>query len=350
MNAAEAADSVVRTGSTVEKVPLLRVEDLAVEFRVGGRWIRVVEDVQLTIDHGQTVGLVGESGSGKTVTSLAIMGLIGDANARIPHGSVRLNGRELVGLPERELRKVRGSEIGMIFQEPRRSLNPAFNVGHQIAEVLTRHRGLSRRAAWDRAVELLDTVGIPTPERRARNYPHEFSGGMCQRVMLAIALACEPKLLIADEPTTALDVTVQAQMLRLMSDLQENLQLSILFITHDLGVVAEMCDVVGVMYAGQLVEVSPLYSLFEAPQHPYTEGLLASIPQAHKRTERLRSIPGMVPSPLDFPTGCRFHPRCSYCETDRCTSSVPDLVKAPDGRLTRCVRFDELDLRGIASD
>ncbi|TQM11333.1 ABC transporter ATP-binding protein [Pseudonocardia kunmingensis] len=325
---------------------VLRVEDLSVEFRTEHGWVRVVDRVQLAIARGQTVGLVGESGSGKTVTSLAVMGLLPRDDSRIPQGSIRLAGRELVGLSERELSEVRGPDVAMIFQEPRRSLDPAFSVGDQVAEVFRRHRGLARRPALAEAARMLDMVGISDAKRRVADYPHQFSGGMCQRVMLAMALACEPKLLIADEPTTALDVTVQAEMLRLMNELQAELDVSILFITHDLAVVAEMCDLVTVMYAGQVVEVNPLYDLFARPQHPYTEGLLAAIPDHSARGGRLQAIQGAVPAAWDFPTGCRFHPRCDHAVPGRCDVGEVSLRAGPDGRPARCVRLGEIELAG----
>ncbi|MFI6315630.1 ABC transporter ATP-binding protein [Nocardia fusca] len=254
--------------------PVLDLRDLKVEVSGDGRWTTLVDGVDLTVAAGETVGLVGESGSGKTITSLAMMQLL-PANARLT-GSVRLGGRELVGLPEQELSALRGGAMGMIFQEPRRSLNPAFSVGDQVAESIRRHEGVDRKASWARAVELFDTVGIADAARRARDYPHQFSGGMCQRVMLAIALACHPKLLIADEPTTALDVTVQRQVLELIGDLQAELGLAVLLITHDLGVVAEVCDRAAVMHSGRVVEHASVTDLFDRPQDPYTRRLLAA--------------------------------------------------------------------------
>ncbi|WP_208430946.1 ABC transporter ATP-binding protein [Aeromicrobium yanjiei] len=302
--------------------------------------------MNLSLGAGMTLGLVGESGSGKTVTSLAIMGLIAGKNTRLT-GSVKLLGRELVGLSEGELSHLRGSEMAMVFQEPRRSLDPAFTVGDQIAEVIRRHEGVSRKDAFAQAVEMLEKVGIPDAKSRAKAYPHQFSGGMCQRVMLAIALACKPKLLIADEPTTALDVTVQKEMLALMNQLQADFDVSILFITHDLGVVAEMCDDVNVMYAGQVVESTGLYELFETPQHPYTEGLLAAIPESVPRGGRLRSIPGAVPAPREWPVSCRFFARCAHAVPGRCDEGPVDLAMVQPGHAVRCVRAGELELKGI---
>jgi peptide/nickel transport system ATP-binding protein len=323
---------------------VLEVEHLAVEFRTTHGRVRVVEDVSFTLTSGETFGLVGESGSGKSVTSLALLGMIGPPSGSVPEGSVRLEGRELLGMPERELSRIRGREVAMIFQEPKRSLDPAFTVGDQISETLRTHLGVSRREGWRRAVAMLDTVGIPSPSRRAHDYPHQFSGGMAQRVMLAIALCCEPKVLIADEPTTALDVTVQAKVLDLIRDLQHEMGLAVLFISHDLGVVAEMCDQVAVMYAGQIVEHSPADDVFFHPQHPYTAALLEAIPRTDLAGGRLVAIPGVVPPAHAWPSGCRFHPRCAYA-TDRCEEEVPALVGSDSKR--RCLRADELHLRGV---
>ncbi|WP_181784540.1 ABC transporter ATP-binding protein [Pseudonocardia pini] len=325
---------------------VLEIENLAIEFRTERGWVRVVDGVDLWVGRGETVGLVGESGSGKTVTSLATMGLLPRGEHRIPQGSIRLVGEELVGMPERRLSDLRGDRVAMIFQEPRRSLDPAFTVGDQIAEVLRRHRGLSRKAALVEATVMLDTVGIADAARRVADYPHQFSGGMCQRVMLAIALACRPTLLIADEPTTALDVTVQAEMLRLMNELQAEFGVSILFITHDLGVVAEMCDRVSVMYAGQVVESSPMEELFARPHHPYSEGLLAAIPDHAEPGGRLRSIRGSVPAPWDQPAGCRFHPRCDHAVVGLCDTGDNPMRTGADGTPTRCMRLGELELTG----
>ena len=336
-----AAEMPVQTTGDV-----LSVKDLSVEFHTEDGWIRVVDNVNLSLGAGTTLGLVGESGSGKTVTSLAIMGLIAGKNARLT-GSVKLLGRELVGLSEGELSNLRGSEMAMVFQEPRRSLDPAFTVGDQIAEVIRRHEGVSKKQAFAQAVEMLEKVGIPDAKSRAKAYPHQFSGGMCQRVMLAIALACKPKLLIADEPTTALDVTVQKEMLALMNQLQADFDVSILFITHDLGVVAEMCDDVNVMYAGQVVEAAGLHELFESPQHPYAEGLLAAIPESVPRGGRLRSIPGAVPAPSEWPTSCRFFSRCAYAVPGRCDEGPVALAAVQPGHAVRCVRAGELELKGI---
>ncbi|MEW1931390.1 ABC transporter ATP-binding protein [Rhodococcus sp. NPDC079359] len=336
----EAAD--VRLGERV-----LEVTDLSIQFKNEHGWSTVVDHLDLTLDRGETLGLVGESGSGKTVTSLAIMGLLTGPRVRIS-GSVKLQGRELVGMGKREMNALRGKSIGMIFQEPRRSLNPAFTVGDQIAEVVERHReGVGHREAWARAVEMLELVGIPDAAARAHEYPHQFSGGMCQRVMLAMAVACEPVVLIADEPTTALDVTVQAQVLDLLTELQDRMGLGILFITHDLGVVAETCDRVAVLYGGQVMETTAAEDLFYDPRHPYTEGLLASTPDAQVRAERLYAIPGTVPAAWNWPSGCRFHPRCVYAQSGLCDAGTVSLSGTESHRV-RCARSDALELEGIS--
>ncbi|HEY8527651.1 MAG TPA: ABC transporter ATP-binding protein [Acidimicrobiales bacterium] len=331
---------------------MLEVEDLAVEMFTQDGPVRVVDEVNFTLERGETFGLVGESGSGKTVTSLAVLGMIGPPTGRVVEGSVRLDGRDLRALSPAELQQLRGKEIGMIFQEPRRSLDPAFTVGDQIAETVRAHLGLSRRDAWRKAVEMLELVGIDEPARRAKAYPHEFSGGMAQRVMLAIAVSCSPKVLIADEPTTALDVTVQAQVLDLIRELQDELGLAVLFISHDLGVIAEMCDRVAVMYAGQMVEQAPALELFLQPRHPYTAALLEAIPNAAAGDDRLAAIPGVVPPAHAWPEGCRFHPRCAHA-TERCGAEAPALAAAPasngeGGRTARCLRVAELTLEGVA--
>jgi len=341
LDAAEEAAEHIGLGETV-----LEVRDLCVDFNTPHGWSRVVDNVNLTLNRGETLGLVGESGSGKTVTSLAVMGLLTGPRVKVT-GSVKLAGQELIGLPAREMNRLRGRSIGMIFQEPRRCLNPAFTVGDQIAEVVRRHRtDTTRKDAWARAVEVLDLVGIPEPDKRAHDYPHQFSGGMCQRVMLAMALACEPVVLIADEPTTALDVTVQAQVLTLLTELQGRMGLGVLFITHDLGVVAETCDRVAVLYGGQVMEMTDAEGLFYDPQHPYTEGLLASTPDAQVRAERLHAIPGTVPPPWNWPSGCRFNPRCTYAQAGRCDQGAI-VLGGPADHLVRCVRADELRLEGI---
>ncbi|MBW0104549.1 ABC transporter ATP-binding protein [Pseudonocardia sp. KRD291] len=323
---------------------LLGVSDLRVEFATDHGWSTVVAGTTFSVGEHEIVGLVGESGSGKTVTGLSVLGLLPRGVGRVASGSVTLGGRDLLGLSERELRSVRGNEVAMVFQEPMTSLNPAFRIGDQIAETVRLHRGGSRRAARDRAVEVLDLVGIPHARRRADDYPHEFSGGMRQRAMIAMAVSCEPSLLIADEPTTALDVTIQAQVLELLASMQAELGMSVLLVTHDLGVVAEVCERVVVMYAGQVVEQADVGELFDHPRHPYTEGLLAAMPQLGSRGHRLPSIPGRTPEPWAMPPGCRFAPRCEYA-LPACEEPPPLLTTRPD-HLSRCLRHDELTLRG----
>ena len=307
---------------------LLRVEGLRTSFATAAGRLRAVDGVDLEIEQGKTLGVVGESGSGKSVTALSIMRLI-DAPGRIEPGSrIIFEGRDLAGLRERAMEDVRGNDISMIFQEPMTSLNPVFTVGDQIGEAVRLHQKVSEREAVERAVEMMELVGIPEARRRLRDYPHQMSGGMRQRVMIAMALSCNPKLLIADEPTTALDVTIQAQILELMKDLRDRLGMSILLITHDLGVVAEMVDDVAVMYAGRVVERGPVAEVFETPQHPYTEALLHSIPLlGMTQAQPLKVIRGTVPSPLEWPVGCRFRPRCDYA-FDRCIEDPP-LLDAP---------------------
>jgi len=322
---------------------LLKVRDLRVTFSSERGPLEVVHGISFDVGRGETVGLVGESGSGKTVTGLSIMQLIPDPPGRITGGSIEFEGTDLATLSRHQMRKVRGARIGMVFQEPMTSLSPAFTVGEQIAETVRCHMDLSRRDSWKRAVEMLGLVGIPHPAHRAKSYPHEFSGGMRQRVMMAIALCCRPQLLIADEPTTALDVTIQAQILDLIADLRDQMEMSVVFITHDLGVVAEVCDRVVVMYSGDVVEAADALPLYTKPLHPYTEGLLASLPLLD-RGEELISIPGSAPLPWDVPTGCSFHPRCKYCEPG-CIENVPPL-EVVDDRAVRCLRWDKLHLAG----
>ncbi len=293
------------------------------------------------IGRGETLGLVGESGSGKTLTGLSILGLIG-AGGRSTHGTITLDGTELRALPERRMEAVRGNDVAMVFQDPTTSLNPAFTVGDQIAEVLRAKKGLSKADAWARAVELIDRVGIPRPEERAKAYPHELSGGMAQRIAIARALSCDPKLLIADEPTTALDVTVQQEILDLFRDLQQEFGMAILFVTHDLAVAADVCDRIAVMYAGEIVEMAPVDELFAKPRHPYTAGLLAAMPHASDRQPPLPTIRGVVPKPGSWPDGCRFSNRCDHYRQGMCDRPIP---LRGHTRQVRCVRADELDLR-----
>jgi peptide/nickel transport system ATP-binding protein len=337
-----AAFGTTTSNARSDASPLLAVEGLTVSFRTPHGSVTVVEDVSFDVPPGRTMGLVGESGSGKTVSSLSILQLL-PRSATID-GSIRFDGRELLGMSVEDLRAVRGNEISMIFQEPMTSLDPAFKVGDQIAEVVRRHRGVSRSQAWKRAAEMLDVVGIPEARRRVHDYPHHFSGGMRQRAMIAMALACDPKLLIADEPTTALDVTIQSQILELLRSLQEQFGMAMIFVTHDLGVVANICDRVTVMYAGQVVEEGDVDGIFLQPRHPYSAGLLASMPQSVQRGERLRVIPGTVPRPEQMPVGCRFHPRCPHA-IGPCEATAPPLARVPD-RLVRCIRQEELTLEG----
>jgi peptide/nickel transport system ATP-binding protein len=327
--------------------PILSVRDLEVCFATEHGMVPVVSDVSFDVAPGEVLGLVGESGCGKSVTSLAIMRLIQQPAGRITAGEIEFEGTDLLGLSERAMQSVRGGRIAMVFQEPMVSLDPAFTVGEQIASVYRRHCGASKQAAWEKAVEMLSLVGIPHARQRTKDYPHMFSGGMRQRVMIAIALVCGPSLLIADEPTTALDVTIQAQVLDLLHDLQARLGMAVILVTHDLGVVAELCERVVVMYAGQVVETGQTHELFAAPRHPYTSGLLECLPSEHFDAP-LRPIPGRVPVAPDMPTGCRFHPRCPHAELGRCDTSPIPLVEVGVHRLARCVRADEIILAGIA--
>ncbi|HEU5393290.1 MAG TPA: ABC transporter ATP-binding protein [Candidatus Methylomirabilis sp.] len=318
---------------------LLRVENLQTYFFTDAGIVRAVDGVSLRIAPGETLGVVGESGCGKTVTALSILRLVPDPPGRIVGGRVIFEGTELLGLDSERMRKMRGSAISMIFQEPMTSLNPVFTVGDQIAEGVRLHQGLSRRAAWDRAVEMLRLVQIPDPDRRAREYPHQLSGGMRQRVMIAMALACGPRLLIADEPTTALDVTIQAQILELLVRLKEELGMAVMLITHDLGVIADTAQRVVVMYAGRVVEEAPVRDLFGNPRHPYTQGLLASIPTLEKGAggrKRLQAIPGLVPSLLDLPPGCRFSDRCPVAVPE-CRTAEPELRAVTPEHRARCI-------------
>jgi oligopeptide/dipeptide ABC transporter ATP-binding protein len=319
---------------------LLRVEDLRTEFRTEDGVLVAVDGVSLELTAGETLVLVGESGSGKSMTALSVLRLVPEAG-RITGGHVWFEGRDLLAVGAAEMRRVRGSRIAMVFQEPMTSLNPVFTCGDQVAESLEVHEALGRAAARERAIELLGQVGIPEPAERARQYPHELSGGMRQRVMIAMALACRPALLIADEPTTALDVTIQAQILELLQRLQAEMGMALLLITHDLGVVAGVADRVCVLYAGQVVESCAAAEVFRAGRHPYTAGLLASLPRVGERTDRLRVIPGQVPDASAFPPGCRFHPRCPVAEA-RCAVSAPPLLEVAAGHRSRCWRAGEI--------
>ena len=338
------------TDQESDGTPLLSVRNLSIEFATDTGWLRVTDDVSFDVLEGETLGLVGESGSGKTVTSLAVMGLIDKREGRLsPESSIKFQDEELIGKSVRNLNKLRGKDIAMIFQEPMASLNPAFTVGQQVSEAIRIHTDSSKSQAWTRAVEMLDRVGIPSPKERAKSYPHQFSGGMAQRVMIAMALACDPKLLIADEPTTALDVTVEADILDLLSSLKRDMGMGVLFVTHDLGVVQSFCNRAMVMYAGQVVAEANVDSLYHAPVHPYVEGLLASIPDPYSEADEMWSIPGVVPQPTAMPDGCRFHPRCSYAVTEQCAVSPIPLDRFGD-RAARCVRVDEIELHGIKRD
>jgi peptide/nickel transport system ATP-binding protein len=316
---------------------LLEVEGLRTSFTVEAGEFAAVDGVSFSLEAGRTLGLVGESGCGKSVTALSIMGLVAAPAGRIAAGTIRLDGVDLLQLSAAEMRELRGDRISMIFQEPMTSLNPAFTVGEQIVEGILRHRKSSREAAKARAIEMLRRVHIPSPERRFDDYPHRLSGGMRQRVMIAMALACEPKLLIADEPTTALDVTIQAQILDLMRTLREQTGTAIILITHDLGVVAELADEVAVMYAGRIVERAPVEALFARPQHPYTVGLLGSIPRLDIEQERLPAIEGLVPNPLHPVAACRFHPRCPFA-IDKCRRDDPQPMPMGDKHVAACWR------------
>jgi len=335
---------------SAESAPaLLSVRDLRTWFFTDQGVAKAVDGVSFDVRAGETLGIVGESGCGKTVTSLSVLGLLPQPPARVMEGSsVRLRGEELIGSGERRMRALRGNEISMIFQEPMSSLNPVYKIGGQIAESLRLHRGMDRKAARAEAVRLLAEVGLSEPERRVDEYPHQLSGGMRQRVMIAMALSCEPSLLIADEPTTALDVTVQAQILELLAELRGKFGMAVLLITHDLGVVAEVCDRVVVMYAGQIVETGTVYDIFGEPAHPYTRGLLDSLPSVEDPGKRLDSIPGTVPNPIDWPTGCRFRARCPLA-TEGC--ELPqDLVElGEEGRTARCWRAPSLVATGAAT-
>ena len=314
---------------------LLRINDLGVRFEGdGGRVVEAVSGVSLSIAPGATLGLVGESGSGKSVTALAVMRLLARETARVT-GSIQFEGRELTALAEPAMRDLRGNRLGMIFQEPMTSLNPSYTVGDQIGEALVRHQGLGRRAARQAAIGLLRRVRIPSAESRVDDYPHKLSGGMRQRVMIAMALACRPTLLIADEPTTALDVTIQAQVLDLLRALRDETGTAILLITHDLGIVAEMCDHVAVMYAGQIVEQAPVAQLFASPQHPYTVGLIGSLPRLSERRARLPAIRGTVPVLSSTMPGCRFAARCPFAD-DRCRREQPPVTALTSGHVSRC--------------
>lgn len=321
---------------------LLNIKDLTIKFKTRQGVVTAVDNLSLDLERGSSLGIVGESGSGKSVTSLAIMRLLESSGTEIT-GSINLEGVNLLNLSNEEMRNVRGKSVSMIFQEPMTSLNPLHTCGKQIMEpILIHQKSLSKADAKKRAIEMLKLVGIPSPEQRFHEYPHQMSGGMRQRIMIAIALACDAKLLIADEPTTALDVTIQAQILDLMDDLKKKSDMSIVMITHDLGVVREMCENVVVMYTGQIVEKSSTAAVFENPLHPYTKGLLGAIPKISAEVGKLEAIEGSVPDALNMPKGCNFHPRCKFA-TERCRIEAPPLYQVEDGREVRCFIYDEAE-------
>ncbi|WLD93158.1 ABC transporter ATP-binding protein [Alkalihalobacillus sp. AL-G] len=313
---------------------LLKVENLVTKFKTADGKLSAVRGVSFFVNKGETLCIVGESGCGKSITSLSLMGLL-PSNGEISEGSVQLEGQELSKMPQEELRKLRGNKMSMIFQEPMTALNPVFTVGFQIREPLIIHKKLSKREAHEKGIELLKQVGIPYPEKRMSQYSHELSGGMRQRVMIAIALACRPSLLIADEPTTALDVTIQAQILDLIDDLKEELGMGVVMVTHDMGVVAEVADRVMVMYAGEKIEEGDVDSLFTNPQHPYTKGLLKSVPNVDDRNHQLEAIPGTLPNLNEKITGCRFHDRCEFA-TEKCRNQSPETFKVDNNHTVRC--------------
>lgn len=322
---------------------ILKVENLVTKFHTKEGVVNAVNGVDFELDTGEVVALVGESGSGKSVTSLSVMGLIPKPPGEIAEGKILFNGEDLLTKSTREMQDIRGNEISMIFQEPMTSLNPVFTIGRQISESLIRHMGMKKKEAMVKTVEMLRAVGIPSPEERIKQYPHQLSGGMRQRIMIAIALICEPKLLIADEPTTALDVTIQAQILDLMLKLKEDFNTSILLITHDLGVVAEVADKVVVMYCGRVVETGTVEELFEEPLHPYTYGLIESIPKIDSDVERLFMIDGNVPNPLRMPKGCPFKSRCNK-KTDICDKMLPE-INMVNGRKVRCHLYNDGEVK-----
>ena len=314
---------------------ILEIKNLHTYFYTDSGVIKSVDGVDIELREGSTLGIVGESGSGKSVTALSVMGLLMGTTGKVADGEILFEGRDLTKLNDEERRKMRGEKISMIFQEPMTSLNPVMKIGDQITECILMHNSISKQEAWDRAVEMLKLTGVPRVERMMKEYPFQLSGGQRQRVMIAMALVCKPKILIADEPTTALDVTIQAQILDLMENLKQKTGTSILFITHDLGVVAEVCDDVVVMYSGRVVEKGDVRSIFASPSHPYTRGLLASIPKLGECAEELESIPGNVPNPKYMPQGCKFAPRCS-CAFDKCREEEPGFYDVGEGHMSRC--------------
>jgi oligopeptide/dipeptide ABC transporter ATP-binding protein len=320
---------------------ILEIRDLCVEFQTVEGTVQAVNHLSYKLRKGEKLGIVGESGSGKSVSSLGMLRLIPNPPGRITGGEILYKGQDLVKAPKKEMQRIRGNEISMIFQEPMTSLNPIIKCGKQIAESLRLHRGMNKKEAMEEAVRLMQSVGIANPAQRAHEYPHQMSGGMRQRVMIAMALACEPQILIADEPTTALDVTIQAQILDLIRDLNERMGTSVIFITHDLGVVSELCDTVLVMYTGRIVEQAPVLELFETPKHPYTVGLLEAIPRITKQRAPLQTIEGTVPNPTERIDGCSFSPRCPYA-TEQCRQKEPPEVQLSEHRRVRCWRYQSV--------
>ena len=312
---------------------ILEIRDLSVEFHSDGHIVHAVNGIRLKLREKETLGLVGETGAGKTTTALSIMQLISSPPGKITRGEILFGGEDLLKKPAKEMRKIRGNKISMIFQDPMTALNPVLTVSDQIAEVIRNHQKCSRAQALQQAVDMMQLVGIPA--ERGREYPHQFSGGMKQRIVIAIALACNPHLLIADEPTTALDVTIQAQVLRMMKKMRDQFATSMLLITHDLGVVAEICDRVAIMYAGEIVEYGSLAHIFKNPQHPYTKGLFDSLPSLEEDVRRLRPINGLMPDPTNLPSGCKFHDRCPFC-MEKCTVAQPDAVEVEPGHQVQC--------------
>lgn len=317
---------------------VLDIKDLVVHYETDDGVVEAVNGINIQLEKGKTLGLVGETGSGKTTTALSILGLVPNPPGKIKGGSIQLDGRDLFTLPETEMEKIRGNDVAMIFQDPMTSLNPVMTVGDQISEVIEIHEKISKQDALKRAKEMLELVGIPGD--RSAEYPHQFSGGMKQRVIIAIALACNPKLLIADEPTTALDVTIQAQILEIMRELKKKYNTAMIMITHDLGIVAEMCDEVSVIYAGRIVEHGTLEDVFDHTSHPYTEGLFNSLPNVKDRKAKLKPIPGLMPDPTDLPEGCSFAPRCAYA-TAECSKAVPERTWLNDTHYIRCAAYKD---------
>ena len=324
--------------SEMKKDYVLEIENLTVEFHLEGEITQAVTDVSLKVEAGKTLGLVGETGAGKTTTALAALRLVPDPPGVIKSGTIKVCGHDMMTAKEKELERIRGEEISMIFQDPMTSLNPVFTVGDQIAESILLHEKISKNDAWEKAMEMLELVGIP--RTRGNEYPHQFSGGMKQRVVIAIALACNPKMLIADEPTTALDVTIQAQVLEMMKGLRDKFQTGMIMITHDLGIVAEICDEVAVMYAGRIVEKGTLDDVFNRTRHPYTEGLFNSLPNINDRKAKLQPIPGLMPDPTNLPVGCAFAPRCKYA-TEACKQAQPVNRQISDTHFVACTAYDD---------